>query len=423
MLDDLGLQAPDSGRFRCRPILDSNPSRSWDQAGCGIPPDGGINSGDPLAPMTIESETSPAAQMSEPGSPRIWLVLGDKLGDNAQVEAIAEALGLPCEAKRLRFKPRYQHGKPNFKVSLYHVDQVASDRLEPPWPDLILTIGRRPSMAALWARRQSGGRARLVLIGRPKRHAEEFDLIIATPQYLIPDRDNVVRLSLPLMRADPSAIRVAAARWKDRLGALPRPLTAVMVGGPTKPFQLNSEVARDLVARVAETLGQEGTLFFSTSRRTPPEVVEALASVLPENAELFRWQAERPDNPYLALLGLADRCVVTGDSTSMMVEALRASRPLVIYPLPTGDRGLNRLITSALGPSKAGAPTALITEGIYRLGLVGYGRDLTALHGELIRRRLAAPIGEPPPQAPAEIPDDLGMVVERVRGLLPARPG
>ncbi|MDJ0945192.1 MAG: ELM1/GtrOC1 family putative glycosyltransferase [Kiloniellales bacterium] len=376
-----------------------------------------MSSRDALARMTKELETSPAAQ------PRIWLVLGDKLGDNAQAEAIAEALGLPCERKALRFKPRYRHAKPIFRASLHHLEETASDRLEPPWPDLILTVGRRPSMAALWARRQSGGRSRLVLIGRPKRHAEEFDLIISTPQYLIPDRDNVVRLGLPLMRADPAAIRSEAARWQGRIGALPRPLTAVLVGGPTKPFRLNAEVARDLVAKVAETLGREGTLFFSTSRRTPPEVVDTLEAALPANAELFRWQTERRDNPYLALLGLADRCVVTADSTSMMVEALRAGRPLVIYPLPTGDGGLHRAITHALGPSKAAAPATRITEGIYRLGLVGYGRDLTALHGDLIRRGLATPIGELPPAPPAEIPDDLGVVVERIRALLPAGPG
>ena len=373
--------------------------------------------------MMTETDMPQAAQRPGSASPRIWLVLGDKLGDNAQVEAIAESLGLPCERKTLQFKPPYRQGKPAFKASLYHVELEASDPLEPPWPDLILTVGRRPSMAALWVRRQSGGRARLVLIGRPKRHAEEFDLIISTPQYLIPERANVVRLSLPLMRADPAAIQAEAKRWKDRLGALPRPLTAVLIGGPTKPFRLDAEVARDLVARVSESLGREGTLFFSTSRRTPPEVVETLEAILPGNAELFRWQPERGNNPYLALLGLADRCVVTGDSMSMMVEAARAGRPLVIYPLPTGGRGLHRVLASALGPPRAGAPAAMVTEALYRLGLVGYGRDLTALHGELIRRGLAAPIGEQPPQRPAEIPDDLAKVVDRIRALLPAERG
>jgi mitochondrial fission protein ELM1 len=79
--------------------------------------------------------------------PHIWLVIGDKLGDNAQVEIIAEALGLPFEVRRVLPKPQFVLGKPGFKPSLYHLDLERSDKLEPPWPDFILTIGRRPSMA------------------------------------------------------------------------------------------------------------------------------------------------------------------------------------------------------------------------------------------------------------------------------------
>jgi hypothetical protein len=32
--------------------------------------------------------------------PRVWLVIGDKPGDNAQVEIIAKRLGWPFEIKR-----------------------------------------------------------------------------------------------------------------------------------------------------------------------------------------------------------------------------------------------------------------------------------------------------------------------------------
>ena len=96
--------------------------------------------------------------------PRVWLVIGDKLGDNAQVEIVAAALGWPLERKTLRFKRQYVTGKPPFKPSLYHVDLAASDPLTLPWPDLILTVGRRPSMAAMWIKRQSGGGAKVVLL-------------------------------------------------------------------------------------------------------------------------------------------------------------------------------------------------------------------------------------------------------------------
>ena len=54
------------------------------------------------------------------------------------------------------------------------------------------------------------------------------------------------------------------------------------------------------------------------------------------------------ENPYLALLGLADRFVVTSDSVTMMVEVARLGRPLAIFELPlvrrphAGARSLSR---------------------------------------------------------------------------------
>ena len=55
------------------------------------------------------------------------------------------------------FRAPYVMGKPHFRASLYHIDR-ALRALEPPWPDLILTVGRRPSMAALWVKAQAQGR-------------------------------------------------------------------------------------------------------------------------------------------------------------------------------------------------------------------------------------------------------------------------
>src|SRR5512147_1543061 len=110
------------------------------------------------------------------GAPRTWLVLGEKNGDNAQVQRLAAALGWPCEVRRLRMRPEWVLGKPPVQPSLAHVDLARSDRLEPPWPDLVITVGRRLSSAGLWIRQRSGGRARLVLIGKPRRHLRRFDL-------------------------------------------------------------------------------------------------------------------------------------------------------------------------------------------------------------------------------------------------------
>ncbi|HYQ92521.1 MAG TPA: ELM1/GtrOC1 family putative glycosyltransferase [Candidatus Competibacteraceae bacterium] len=369
----------------------------------------------------------PESNTSEPGArpPLIWLVIGDKLGDNAQVEIIAEALGWPCERKQLYFLAPYVLGKPPFKASLYHVDTSRSAVLEPPWPDLVITIGRRPAMAALWIREQSGGHTQIVLLGRPKRWLEKFALVIATPQYLLPDRPNVLPIDLPLMRSNTAAVTAAAAAWQSRLAVLPRPLIAVLVGGQTKPFIFDSKVAAQLLAQLGRAaLETGGTLYLTTSRRTPRAVVETLQAGLPPGAILYRWQANDPANPYLALLGLADRFVVSGDSISMLVEVARLGKPLAIFPLPYKRAVMGRLgnaLSRLIQPSTAGrrAPLQALGDGLYRLGLIGYSRDLTAVHELLIQRGLAVRLGDPFPPPGPPLVDDLSQVGKRIKALLP----
>jgi mitochondrial fission protein ELM1 len=311
-------------------------------------------------------------------------------------------------------------GKPRFRASLYHVDPEKSDPLQPPWPDLILTVGRRPSMAALWVKAQS--RARLVVVGRPKRWLDRFDLVIAPPQFHLPGRPNVLRLDLPLMRVDETAVAAAAENWRGRLADLPRPLTALLVGGPTKPYRFDGTVAARLLEETAAVVRRDGgALYVTTSRRTPDAVARALEAGLPAGARLYRWGDG--DNPYQALLGLADRFIVTGDSISMMVEVARLGQPLAIFALPE-ERGSLRLRSAlsrrlvALEDGPARGVVAPLADALYRLRIAKYARDLSEVHQRLYARALAVPLGAPfqPPHArPA---DDLARAVARVRALI-----
>lgn len=359
-----------------------------------------------------------------PSTPRIWLVIGDKPGDNAQVEIIAEALGWPYETRRLIPRPQYVLGKPRFKASLYHLDPARSDKLEPPWPDLILTIGRRPAMAALWIQQQSSGHSKIVLLGRPKRWMERFSLIIVPSQYRLPEAANVLSLDLPLMRTKQAAIAEAAKAWRERLADLPRPITALLIGGQTKPFRFDADTARELLAQAARTAG-DGCLYISTSRRTPAPVIDALKQHLPDKARLYCWSADSQDNPYLALLGLADRFIVTGDSISMMVEVARLGKPLAIYALPyqkgIGPR-LQQLLGRWLHDDNAISPADRLLLGLgrslYKLGLVRYSRDLTAVHQLLYAKKLAVPLGRGFPKQGKRPEDELQRVTARIRQII-----
>jgi uncharacterized protein len=362
------------------------------------------------------------APVPEP-TPRTWLVLGDKRGDNGQVLMIAKALGWPCERRNLRMLPPYVKGKPRVRPSLHHIDLAHSDPLEPPWPDLIITVGRRPSMASLWIAKQSGWRTKIVLVTKPSGWTSRFDLIVVGAETQMAPLPNVLQVTLPLMRVDEAAVAAAAEAWRPRLADLPRPLIAFMIGGPTGPFVFDDTVTQRLLKSIDQVVAAGGTPYLTTSRRTPDAAIAALEARLPERARLFRWSADAPDNPYMGLLGLADGFVVTGDSISMLVEIAGLHKPLAILELPCGwlgrlDMRRRRLIRRLFNPERVNGPLGrALVSLLYSLRVINHTRDFNAFYKLLIERGFAVRAGEGLPQPSGEVPDELALVVARIEAL------
>jgi mitochondrial fission protein ELM1 len=353
--------------------------------------------------------------------------MGDKLGDNAQLKLVAASLGLPYEIKRLYPREKYRLGKPRFRASLDHLDPDRSDRLEAPWPDLVITIGRRHAMASLWIKEQSPS-TKIVLLGRPRRWIEKFDLVIVPPQYSVPAMPNVLHLSLPLVRSDADAVAKATPAWRARLNSLQKPLIAVFVGGATKPFRFDAAAARELLER-CERLRTDyaGTLYFSTSRRTSPDIIRVLREQLPAGAQLYEWRQNGSQNPYLALLEFADYCVVTGDSVSMMLEVADRHKPLAIFELPSvwGGRIWQSLTHRLHAPAGSDSTNRLwrwAGRRLYRAGIVGFARDLTRIHQALFADGLAVRLGAAFRQPSTALADELTPIRERILSMLDVPP-
>jgi mitochondrial fission protein ELM1 len=339
----------------------------------------------------------------------LWLVTGDKAGDNAQLMVIAEALGRPYEVRRVIPRKEYTYGKPRFKPSLYHLDMEKSDPLVPPWPALVLTVGRRSAMAAQWIRKQSGGKTKVVLLGRPKKMLAEFALVVITGQFLMPNRDNILSLDLPLMRVDAAKIDKAVKIWQPSFQAMKQPVTALLIGGPTRPYRMDEAVIGTLLQQLEKQLAG-GSLFITTSRRTPDAVVDYLQQHKPSDSTLYCWQPDDNSNPYFALLGLADYFVVTGDSLSMMVEIARLRKPLAIFPLPEQGGCIAHAIRQ----------TVMAIRRLLRYlpgGYFGYIRDLGLAHQFLLKNGLASTVGQPFVTPGGAMEDQLSQVVARIKQL------
>jgi mitochondrial fission protein ELM1 len=349
---------------------------------------------------------------AQEGSPLVWILRGPTAGDYAQLLALAESLGWQFVTKKLVFRG-YElllHARP--RPSLAALNRAASDALQPPWPDLILTAGRRNELVARWIQRAAGGRPRLVHVGRPWSHPTRFDLVISTQQYLLEPSERVIVNDLPLHDVDLAALSRDAAPWKARWEHLPRPWTVLLVGGDSGPLVFSRAHARELARRtdaLLETIG--GSLLVSTSRRTPVASGDTLLASL-RHAPAYCWRFGDPgDNPYRALLALGEQFVVTGDSMSMLAEACATGKPVYLYDFPEARpwwrcldqfrwRPFVHRLTMAVGPRRM-------------------RRDVRRIHRALLTARRAQRLGESHVSLMTDVrcDDELERSAARVRAL------
>src|ERR687891_731959 len=169
--------------------------------------------------------------------PRIWVLLGHRKGDNNQPLALARALGLPFETRSVRYNNLRRLPNRLLGRSLVSVRPEARQWFQPPWPDLVLAIGRRSVPVARYIRHASGGRTKLVHLGNPRLDPKHFDLVITTPQYGVPPAGRVLRLPLAITAAQSRQdLTEEEGRFVE---ALPRPHRLMVLGGPNKHWRVD----------------------------------------------------------------------------------------------------------------------------------------------------------------------------------------
>jgi len=273
-------------------------------------------------------------------SPLIWALLGDRTGDNNQVLALAEELGLPFQRKALSYDSivGYDLGRirpEHLGATLFSLTRRAKAQIKPPWPDLVIGVGRRSVPIARYIQKMSGNRTKLVRIGNPRMDPRLFDLVITTHQYEVPPAENVLTLPVAMSRFRGTAdIEPDEAEW---FASHPRPHLLLALGGNTKDVHLP---AIEVVAAVAKLASRadalRGTVLITASPRTDPNLLRAIGPVLGEDGVIVPGDGPR----FGAMLADADEIFVTADSVSMLSEAIVTGKPVGMVPVRLTKAGL-----------------------------------------------------------------------------------
>lgn len=269
-----------------------------------------------------------------------WILTNGTVGMEAQGLAVAQAIGVPFKLKHVRVKGLLGWLPARLQICLpparFLRSVVSNEPLRPPWPRLIISVGRQSVAPAIALKRLSNQSMFTVHVQDPKVSARHFDWI-ASPKHDEFSGPNVFNTLGAVHGITPLGVAKAKERFAGLIDPLPRPRVAVLLGGDSRAFRFTAADAAKFGTSLARMACENnGSLLVTPSRRTAPAAVAALSRAISEVPHLI-WDGTG-ENPYLAFLGFADAIVVTGDSVNMVTEAAGTGKPVYVQYLQGKSR-------------------------------------------------------------------------------------
>jgi hypothetical protein len=290
-------------------------------------------------------------QSSEPAV-RVWALTGARAGDNDQVIALSEALGVPFEIKQLEYNRWRLLGPRLLGRSLISLTRASrSEVLAQEPPDLTVSGGHRSVPVVQALRHRSGGRTRSIHVGFPRASPGLFDLVIATPQYPIAEHPNLLRVPYALTTA---AIKRTNPSNDATLADLPRPRRLIIVGGPNLYWKIDEAALLGTIREaLADAEASGGSVLVTTSPRTPPPLRRKIAGLLGASSARSLLAAPGQPPPYACLLEAADSIRVTADSVAMISDAIWSAKEIALVRVSKRWLGGAAMaVMDLLGPGK-----------------------------------------------------------------------
>ena len=277
----------------------------------------------------------------------IYIISDGKKGHLSQTRGLAQAL----LARAAELAPGREHSSYEVDVSrmgFFAKLRYTGKELSYPPPDLILCAGHGTHLAAL--RMAASRRCPCMVCMRPSLPSRMFDLCI------VPQHDYAPGATAPAHVLLTNGALNAIIPHPE----VEKKETLLLIGGPSKEFGWDEDHLLTQLSTI--TRYNTGQMVLTTSRRTPPDFVQALVAACPsiriEPVECTgaTWVADH--------LNTAKEVWVTQDSVSMVYEALSSGAPVGIIEMP-------------VHPKRAGKTPSRVARGLAHLVDEGYVNPFT----------------------------------------------
>jgi mitochondrial fission protein ELM1 len=280
--------------------------------------------------------------------PEIWVLVDNRLGNAHQALALADKLKYDYQIKNIEYNGFVN--LPNFLLGIHpiHVKKAILHELKSQnMPDMIISAGRRTSSLAIYLKKLSNNKSKIIQIMRPSLEPKEFDLIILPQhdnyEYTLPNIVRIIGALNNIQDKMPEANERLHNHYPDIKNFI-----AVIIGGSNKRYNFTLKSAKTFVASLEVISANHSLpLFITFSRRTPKPIKELFK-------EKFLWPniiydpEENLPNPYPGIIGRAEYIIITTDSISMCSEAASTGKPIYVFCPPNFNLRKHRFFIQQL---------------------------------------------------------------------------
>lgn len=280
----------------------------------------------------------------------VWSLSDAKAGNRRQADALARALALGEPASQtLALRPPWRWVAPRRLPGSEHAFGEPFARALAELPRVAIGCGRQSALATRLVR-AAGGRA--VQILDPRIDPSLWDVLV------VPEHDrlrgpNVLTVFGSLHPVDDDWLAQARERFAA-FALLPRPRTALLIGGSSRHFDFDREAFDALTDAIEQLLVRDGGSLLATVSRRTPEAFGASLRARFAHLPGVVWGGDHDgENPYPGLLAWADRIVCTPDSVNMLSEASATRAPLQVFAADEVHGRVRRFIDALLARGRA----------------------------------------------------------------------
>jgi len=252
-----------------------------------------------------------------------WVITEGMIGTENQCLGVTDALNLDPKIIKIGLKQPWKTLTPwlGFEHS-----GIFTPALTAPWPDLLITSGRKAVSASRYIKKQSKGKTFTVHIQDPKCSPKNFDLVAVPHHDKLRGKNVIVTHGAP-NRLSTEKLEQAKTDFAPFMN-LPDPRIAVLIGGNSRTHTMTPGITKNLVKQLQNI---DGSLMITASRRTGAENTKILRDNL-HGDTIYFWDGNG-DNPYHGMLAWADIILVTEDSVSMISDAGTTGKPVYTIAL------------------------------------------------------------------------------------------